>query len=346
MQQAIITQLADLVNKLLANASLFIGLAKAIGGLGALFYVFNRVWGHLIRNEPIDIYPLFRPIAIALVLLSYSAIIGAVQVIQDSLEKSTSGFMVSQASEVKRLTLVKQGKVAEKLKSRTLGLMDTDNDQQVDFMELVSALFSPSKSTQFASDMIDSTLQSWADKLLSMIGEILYMIAFVLLKFLVSFFILIMLLTGPITIGLATFEWFYSGLASWVGRLLNLMMWIPITNLLGGMLEAMHVAMLKRDIANLDDVTASFFTADNFSLVVFYIIGTVAYMTVPMTAGWIVEASGAGDAISRTLKGATSAGGVAGGFGGMGLGAGKSAYNGARQAQKWNESLTKVSNKI
>ncbi len=331
MQDAIVTQLSALVNDLLVNATLFIGLAKAIGGLGALFYIFNRVWGHLIRSEPIDIYPLFRPIAIALVLASYGPIIKAVQALQGGLETSTSSFMVKQETKVKQLTQKKRDMVAAKLQTRTLGLLDSNNDQKVDGIEMLAALFDTSKASQFASDMIDSSIQGWIDKLLALIGEILYMVAFVLLKFLVSFFILVMLLTGPITIGLSTFEWFYSGLASWVGRLLNLLMWIPITNLLGGMLEAMHVKMLERDIQNLSDVNASYFSADNFTIVVFYLIGTVAYMTVPMAAGWIVEASGAGDAISRTLKGARSGGGAIGGGAGIGLagagGIGRAAKN-------------------
>lgn len=43
-----------------------VGVAKAIAGLGALFYVASRVWQALSRAEPIDVYPLLRPFAIGL----------------------------------------------------------------------------------------------------------------------------------------------------------------------------------------------------------------------------------------------------------------------------------------
>ncbi|MCD7907142.1 MAG: conjugative transposon protein TraJ, partial [Clostridium sp.] len=40
------------------------GVAKGIAGLGALFYVAYRIWQTLARAEPIDVFPLLRPIVI------------------------------------------------------------------------------------------------------------------------------------------------------------------------------------------------------------------------------------------------------------------------------------------
>ena len=38
------------------------GVAKGLAGLGALFYVAYRVWQSLARAEPIDVFPLLRPL--------------------------------------------------------------------------------------------------------------------------------------------------------------------------------------------------------------------------------------------------------------------------------------------
>ena len=38
------------------------GVAKGIAGLGALFYVAYRVWQSLARAEPIDVFPMLRPL--------------------------------------------------------------------------------------------------------------------------------------------------------------------------------------------------------------------------------------------------------------------------------------------
>ena len=40
------------------------GVAKGIAGLGALFYVAYRVWQSLARAEPIDVFPMLRPLSL------------------------------------------------------------------------------------------------------------------------------------------------------------------------------------------------------------------------------------------------------------------------------------------
>ena len=46
------------------------GVAKGLAGLGALFYVAYRVWQSLARAEPIDVFPLLRPFALGLCIMS------------------------------------------------------------------------------------------------------------------------------------------------------------------------------------------------------------------------------------------------------------------------------------
>ena len=47
------------------------GVAKGLAGLGALFYVAYRVWQSLARAEPIDVFPLLRPFALGLCIMSF-----------------------------------------------------------------------------------------------------------------------------------------------------------------------------------------------------------------------------------------------------------------------------------
>lgn len=58
--------------------------------------------------------------------------------------------------------------------------------------------------------------------------------------------------------------------------------------------------------------------ADTWFIIIFYIIGLVAFTTVPTVSGWIVEAGGGGGGLTRTLtsmgsRGAAKAGAMAGG---------------------------------
>ncbi|MCX6213762.1 hypothetical protein [Spirosoma sp.] len=348
MQDSVVQQLDTLVSQLLTQYSWFIGLAQAIGGLGALCYVFTRVWGHLARNEEIDIVPLFRPVALAICLMSYGGIVNGVTSVSGALNEMTQPFIDSQKTLVDNLTKQKKTAVAAK-RQKTLGLIDTDHDGEESWMEILKAMFDADSATQFGADMMSYSVQNVVDQLMTTLGEVLYLFAFLCLKFLVSFFIVVLLITGPITFGLATFEWFYSGLAAWCTRVINMLMWIPITNILSGMLESIHVMMLRKDLQQLAASTDSTFTLDDFTMVIFYLIGTVAYLTVPMAASWVVESSGADQAISKTLGGAKAGGGVLGGVGGVGGGvarsAGRSVSGGFERIREWNSKLPTL-NKI
>ena len=45
-------------------------VAMAIAGIGALLYIAYRVWQSLAQAEPIDLFPLMRPFAIGICILS------------------------------------------------------------------------------------------------------------------------------------------------------------------------------------------------------------------------------------------------------------------------------------
>ncbi len=54
--------LSSLYEKMIPLCSDMIGVSKGIAGLGALFYVAYRVWKSLASAEPIDVFPLLRPV--------------------------------------------------------------------------------------------------------------------------------------------------------------------------------------------------------------------------------------------------------------------------------------------
>lgn len=54
--------LQSLYTDMMPLCSQMTGVAKGLAGLGALFYVAYRVWQSLARAEPIDVFPLLRPL--------------------------------------------------------------------------------------------------------------------------------------------------------------------------------------------------------------------------------------------------------------------------------------------
>ena len=54
--------LQNLYTDMMPLCSQMTGVAKGLAGLGALFYVAYRVWQSLARAEPVDVFPLLRPL--------------------------------------------------------------------------------------------------------------------------------------------------------------------------------------------------------------------------------------------------------------------------------------------
>ncbi len=67
--------LRTLYTEMMPLCSDMIGVARALAGLGALFYVSSRVWQSLARAEPIDVYPMLRPFAIGLCILFFPTLV-------------------------------------------------------------------------------------------------------------------------------------------------------------------------------------------------------------------------------------------------------------------------------
>ena len=54
--------LRSLYDEMIPLSSSMAAVAKGLAGLGALFFIALKVWQALSRAEPIDIFPLLRPL--------------------------------------------------------------------------------------------------------------------------------------------------------------------------------------------------------------------------------------------------------------------------------------------
>lgn len=54
--------LEKLYDDMMPLCSRLIGVGRGIAGFAATWNIASRVWGHIARAEPVDFYPLFRPL--------------------------------------------------------------------------------------------------------------------------------------------------------------------------------------------------------------------------------------------------------------------------------------------
>jgi len=312
--------LNGLMNDMYGRSSYFVGLGQALGGLGAIMYIFIRIWGHLARNEEIEITPLFRPVALAMCLLFYKPISGSIVKISQQMGTGTRVLVTSQLTRVNQLIANKQALIKDRTLRLATDMPAIETSETGSNQWYMDKLFNNSisnwvneKATTYFSSVIDDIIQA--------IGEVFFNTAGILIKFLQTFFLLVLLITGPLTIGLSCFEWFYSGLAAWLGRIIHLVLWMPLVNIVGGMLQTVHIKMLEADIAQINATPNDVFTLTDTTMLAFYLLGTVAYTMVPLAASWVIESSGVGDAVGKATGGVKSAGAAAGGAAGAAGGA-------------------------
>lgn len=92
----------------------------------------------------------------------------------------------------------------------------------------------------------------------------------------------------------------------WIARYAQITLWLPLANILGsivGYLQGKVIALQVLEMTNnVPDEAAS----GDIIYLVFMIIATLSYLTIPTIAGFIVSSSGVGHALQRMTNMATA----------------------------------------
>ncbi len=308
-----------------ANLDNYMLLATSLGALGALLYISYRVWRSLANAEPIDVFPLLRPFVLGLLIMNFTWVTGALDGVVGAIVQGTEAVAESNREELQS--------VRDALKAAE----DADLAKKQAETEENTAWY----EVNWDGKML--ALQQWFMKTLKEFLQWLMEVAKLILYTVASFMLLIMTLLGPVVFAFAIFDGFQQGLVSWIARYIHLSLWLPVANILQVMVNSIEIHMSNLQIASLngggDDASVWF-------MIMFYIIGLIAFTTVPTVSGWVVEAGSGGGGITRTLtsmgsRGAALAGGAAGGAVAMGWRAGWNKFRSPKREQKRIDDIAK-----
>ncbi|GAB3366164.1 hypothetical protein GCM10027566_37420 [Arachidicoccus ginsenosidivorans] len=112
--------------------------------------------------------------------------------------------------------------------------------------------------------------------------EMLYAVAGLAIDTIRTFYLIVLVIIGPLVLGLATFDGFHHTLSHWVSRNINVFMWLPVANIFGAISSKILELMTVDDNVN------------TFAYLIFMVISIVGYTTVPSVAGYIMQAGGGG----------------------------------------------------
>ncbi|WP_050771560.1 hypothetical protein [Porphyromonas uenonis] len=301
-----------------ANLESYMLLATSLGALGALLYISYRVWRSLANAEPIDVFPLLRPFVLGLLIMNFTWVTGVLDGVAGAIIEGTEAVAESNREELQsvrdRLKAAEDADLAKKQAETKEDTAWYEINWDGKMLELKQGLM----------DMLRDFLQ-W---LMEVAKLILYTVA--------SFMLLIMTILGPVVFAFAIFDGFQQGLVSWIARYIHLSLWLPVANILQVMVNSIEIHMSNLQIASLNGGGKD---ASMWFMIMFYIIGLVAFTTVPTVSGWIVEAGSGGGGLTRTLtsmgsRGAALAGGAAGGAVAMGWKAGLNKFRAPKREQK------------
>lgn len=271
-------ELERLFNQMLPLCSRMIDVGRSIAGFAALWYIGMRVWKHIAKAEAIDFYPLLRPFAVGLAIILFPAVINLMNSVLSPTVTATSA-MISDSQDAMRWHLDQQQKALQQ--PPPPGVYGNGNHNWDEYGQ-PDGTAANGASTGMGSVFDFFSLESMAVKFVRTVVELLYEAAALCINTIRTFYLIVLVILGPLVLGLSVFEGFQHTLASWFARYVHVYMWLPVANIFG--------AIISKILANMVIYDQNFYSSTTY--IIFMVIGILGFLTVPSVAGYIIQPGG------------------------------------------------------
>lgn len=320
--QGVLDQLYD---EMIPLCSKLIDVGRGLAGFAALWYIAYRVWRHLANAEPIDFYPLFRPFVLGFLVMIFPSVIAMINgVLKPTV--SATGEMVKGSDAAITALLKQKEDMIKTTDSWQMYVGESGNGDRDKWYKYThpddptgedeGIMESVGNDIKFAMSKASYNFRNSVKQWMSEVLQVLYQAAALCINTLRTFNLIVLAILGPLVFGLAVFDGFQHSLTSWLGRYINMYLWLPIANIFGAIIGKIQENMLKLDMQQIQQAGDTFFSPTDVGYLIFMIIGIVGYFTVPSVANYVVHVHGGGGLTERvtrmTSSTATSAVGGAG----------------------------------
>ena len=275
-----------------------IGVGQAIAGFAALWYIGSRVWQHIARAEPVQVYPLLRPFAIGIAIMLFPHVIGLINGVMEPTVTGTNG-LAQDANKAVTVLLQQKQEVLQKSNDWQMYL-GPDGDGNLDKWEDLSGqadsgVFSGiSNRVKFqmakASYNMRNSIKAWLSEIL----QVLFEAAALCINTVRTFYLIILAIFGPLAFGLCVFDGFGHIIRDWLARYINVFLWLPVANLFGTLISQIQQEMIKLDMAQVQATGQTSFGPTDTAYLVFLILAISGYFTVPSITNYIISGGGIG----------------------------------------------------
>lgn len=309
-------------------------VSRAIAGIGITFYVGVRVWRHIAKAEPIDVFPLFRPVVILFCIAYFPNVLGFIDGVLKPTVNATAA-MVQHSNDAVNTLLAAEAVAMTSDNAPVLMAPNpqgnaqgwdkyaqpgsTTDDSGGGFWSSIGAGF------KFLAGGLESAFRYLFQLLMSVLLKILYFAASLCIDTIRTFHMIVLAILGPLAFAFSCYDGFQHSLTNWLARYINIYLWLPVANLFGAILGKIQQNMLQIDLARIQSGTTTLFSATDLAYLIFMLIGIIGYTTIPGITNYIVHTHGPNPLAQKVTSIATTAATVAsgaavGGAGGMAAG--------------------------
>lgn len=266
-------------------------------GLFALFYIGNIVWQSWCKGDSINIYALFRPFVIGLIILHFNSFVKVLDGLCQWINKPTVE-LVRNYSSTNLTEMVKSLEMGGEVMMNTKERMPGEGAALNFVWDSVTGLFH--KKGEEGAETVDA---SWKDDLANIIVSLfmnrivnfLSIIsslcgAAILTAAFVSKLILIYL--GPYAFALSLTPYFSRSLPSWLGRYITVSLYAPCINIV-----CFAIMCIYHNASPVFQQGAEFGFGYFFFL---SLAASLSFLSVPSIANYVVESCGAGGITSES----------------------------------------------
>lgn len=307
--------LNNVYNQMIPLCSNLIDAARGIAGFAALWYIASRVWRQIAQAEPIDFYPLLRPFALGMCIMLFPEVIALMNGVMQPIVSAT-GAMVSHSDNSIAL-LLKQKEDAIKNSSSYQMYVGEDGNGDRDKWYKYTHPDDPNDQNEGTFSSLGNDMKFWLDKeaynfknnikeWMSEILQVLYAAAILCINCIRTFYLIVLVILGPLVFGFAVFDGLQHTLTQWIARYINIFLWLPIANIFGSIIGQVQQQMIKLDINQIQSAGDTFFSPTDTAYLIFLCIGIAGYFSVPSVANYVIHAHGGNGLLNRVTNVASS----------------------------------------
>jgi conjugative transposon TraJ protein len=326
--------LQNVYNQMIPLCADLLDVSRAIAGFGTIFYIGVRVWRHIAKAEPIDVFPLFRPFAVIGLIGMFPLVLNLINSVMNPTVTATAALVTHSNDAVN--TLLAEEAVAMTADNAPVLMTpnpqgntqgwdqyaqpgSTTADSGGGFWSSIGAGF------KFVAGGLEAALRFTFQLLVAMILRVLYFAASLCIDTIRTFHLIVLAILGPFAFAFSCYDGFQHSLTHWLARYINIYLWVPVANLFGAILGKIQENMLQIDLARIQNGTATLFSATDLAYLIFLVIGIIGYTTIPGITNYIIHTHGPNPLAQKvtalsSMAVTAAAGAATSGAGGMAAG--------------------------